>query len=265
MTVPLVDIGVNLMHRSFHTDREEAVRRAAEAGVTRMIITGTSVRSSEEAAAYAGGQPTGTLYSTAGVHPHDAKMCNPGTISRLRRLAAQPQVVAIGECGLDYNRDFSPRDVQRTWFDAQVKLACELRLPLFLHEREAFSDFVQILQSYGKELPPSVVHCFTGTGAELDAYVNMGLYIGVTGWICDERRGRHLRELVRRIPADRLLVETDAPFLTPRDLRPKPAGSRNEPLYLPHIVRTIAECTGRPFEEIAAQTTQNAVRLFGLA
>lgn len=264
MIRPFIDIGVNLMHRSFHADREEVVRRASEAGVEPLIVTGTSLRSSEEAAAYIGRQAAGTLYSTAGVHPHDAKQCSRETIDRLRRLAASPQVVAIGECGLDYNRDFSPRDAQRVWFEAQVELACELGMPLFLHEREAFGDFARILARYVGRYPAAVVHCFTGTGAELDAYVSMGLYIGITGWICDERRGVHLRELVKRIPSDRLLVETDAPFLTPRDLRPKPADSRNEPAFLPHIVRTIARCAGRPFEEVAAETTRNAERLFGL-
>jgi len=260
----MIEIGVNLMHRSFQADRDEVVARAHAAGVEALVITGTSVRSSAEAARYAARQP-GRLLATAGVHPHDAARCGADTLPQLRELAALPQVVAIGECGLDYNRDFSPRDVQRRWFAAQIELAGELGLPLFLHEREAFADFVALLGSAGEALPRAVVHCFTGTAAELDRYLQLGLYIGITGWICDERRGRHLRELVKRVPLDRLMVETDAPFLTPRDLRPQPAGGRNEPAFLPHIVRTVAGCIGRSEAEVADATTRTARTFFALA
>src|SRR5262249_4358658 len=146
------------------------------------------------------------------------------------------RVRAVGECGLDFNRDFSPRPVQERWFAAQLALAAALDKPVFLHERDAHARFVAIL----KEAPPvrGVVHCFTGTRAELDVYLEMGLHIGITGWICDERRGAGLAALVRHVPLDRLLVETDAPFLVPRDLRPRPA--HNEPAFLPHIAQTVA-------------------------
>lgn len=261
MNHPIVDIGVNLMHRSFHQDREQVVERAAANHVTPLIITGTSLRNSIEAARYAGRYP-GRLYATAGVHPHDAKSCSEETIAKLKELAALPQVVAIGECGLDYNRDFSPRDVQRKWFTEQVRLAVELNMPLFLHEREAFSDFMAILKEQGS--PKAVVHCFTGTQSELAAYLEMGFYIGITGWICDERRGQHLRNLVRMIPGNRLMIETDAPFLTPRDLKEKPADRRNEPAFLPHILQTIARFTGRPADEVAKETTETAAEFFGI-
>ncbi|WP_246061462.1 TatD family hydrolase [Paenibacillus oralis] len=256
-----IDIGVNLMHRSFHRDREQVVERAAAKGVAPLIITGTSLRSSEEAARYAADHP-GKLYTTAGVHPHDAKSCNKETIERLRQLAQLPQVVAIGECGLDYNRDFSPRDVQRKWFAEQIRLALELNLPLFLHEREASADFTSILKEHG--VKKAVVHCFTGTEAELKTYLALGFHIGITGWICDERRGRHLQNLAAIIPPDRLMIETDAPFLTPRDLKDKPADRRNEPAFLPHIVETIAPCTGRNAAEVAEMTTQTAREFFGI-
>lgn len=258
---PLVDIGVNLMHRSFQQDREQVVDQAVKEQVGQLIITGTSLRSSMDAARYAGRRP-GTLYATAGVHPHDAKSCNEATILKLRELAALPQVVAIGECGLDYNRDFSPREAQRQWFAAQVQLAVELHMPLFLHEREASADFAAILKEH--EVKKAVVHCFTGTYAELKTYLNMGYHIGITGWICDERRGRHLLDLVRQIPLDRLMLETDAPFLTPRDLAPKPADGRNEPKYLPHVLRAVARCLGKTPEEVAQATTRTAAEFFGL-
>lgn len=197
----IIDIGVNLMHRSYNQDREQVVERAAANGVSPLVITGTSLRNSMEAARYASRLP-GKLYSTAGVHPHDAKSCTDETMKQLKQLAAQPQVVAIGECGLDYNRDFSPRDVQRKWFAEQIDLALEQDMPLFLHEREAFSDFIATLKE--QSVRKAVVHCFTGTLPELKAYLEMGFHIGITGWICDERRGKHLKELVRMIPLDRL-------------------------------------------------------------
>jgi TatD DNase family protein len=262
MSHSIVDIGVNLMHRTFHPDRELVVERALANDVTPLIITGTSLRNSLEAARYAGRYP-GNLYATAGVHPHDAKSCNEETIKKLKELAALPQVVAIGECGLDYNRDFSPRDVQRKWFTEQARLAVELKMPLFLHEREAFSDFITILKD--NAVQKAVVHCFTGTYAELKAYLEMGFHIGITGWICDERRGKHLRDLVRMIPIDRLMIETDAPFLTPRDLKEKPTEGRNEPAFLRHILQAVAKCIGRPAEEVAKATTQTAADFFGLS
>ncbi|TCM89137.1 TatD DNase family protein [Paenibacillus sp. BK033] len=259
MTNSIIDIGVNLMHRSFHEDRDQIVARAAENQVTPLIITGTSLRNSVEAARYAG-RYAGKLYSTAGVHPHDAKNCDEGTICKLRELAAMRQVVAIGECGLDYNRDFSPRDVQRKWFGEQIRLALELDMPLFLHEREASTDFVGMLKEHGVQ--NAVVHCFTGTLQELKTYLEMGCHIGITGWICDERRGKHLRDLVRIIPLDRLMIETDAPFLTPRDLKEKPKDGRNEPAILPHILQAVAECIGKPADEVARATTQTAKAFF---
>jgi TatD DNase family protein len=261
----LVDIGVNLAHASFRHDRDAVITRACAAGVTTMIVTGTSVPSSRAADVLARTRP-GTLFATAGVHPHDARHCDDATIPALRALASERgTVVAIGECGLDFNRDFSPRPVQEQWFESQVALAAELGLPLFLHERDAHARFVEILGRHRASLTGGgVVHCFTGTGAELDAYLAMDLHIGITGWICDERRGTHLRELVRRVPLERLMLETDAPFLAPRDLRPRPHGGRNEPGLLPHVLVVVAECLGRAPAEVAAATTATARRLFRL-
>ena len=145
-----------------------------------------------------------------------------------------------------------------------MELAVELRKPLFLHSRDAFPKFSDLLRAHKNEIPKTVAHCFTGEKAELHAYLDLGLHIGITGWICDERRGRHLLELVREIPADRLLLETDSPYLTPRDLRPQPKARRNEPSLLPHVLRALARALGRPAEQIAAETTRNARRFFGL-
>ncbi|MCX7962804.1 MAG: TatD family hydrolase [Burkholderiales bacterium] len=256
----LVDIGANLTHAAFRADLEAVLARARAAGIATILVTGTSVVESRAAAALAAAHPG--LYATAGVHPHHARDFDAATIPALADLARQPRVVAIGECGLDFHRDYSPRPAQERCFVAQLELALALGLPLFLHSREAHPRFAEIVRAYRP--PRAVAHCFTGTREELHAYLDLGLYIGITGWICDERRGTHLRELVRDIPRERLLVETDAPYLVPRDLAPPPKGRRNEPAFLPHIVRALARALGRPAQEVAAETARNARALFAL-
>jgi TatD DNase family protein len=260
----LVDIGINLTHRSFDRDRDEVIARGLRAGVGTLIITGTSARDSQRAAALARERPA-TSFSTAGVHPHHAAECDATTINTLRALAADPNVVAIGECGLDFNRDFSPRDVQEKWFEAQLELAAEVQLPVFLHERDAADRMVAILGKHRARLSGGIVHCFTGTTATVERYLALDLHIGITGWICDERRGADLVAAVRSIPLDRLMIETDGPFLLPRTLPPGVAhGRRNEPAFLPEVVRALARATGRTEDEIATVTTRNARRFFGL-
>jgi TatD DNase family protein len=226
-----------------------------------IIVTGTTVEESREAALLADAHPD-LLFATAGVHPHHARDCNADTIPRLREILELPRVVAIGECGLDFNRNYSPHPDQEEWFVAQLELGLALKKPLFLHSRDAHPRFAEILRSHKVE--KAVAHCFTGGKEELHAYLDLGLYIGITGWICDERRGRHLLDLVREIPKDRLLLETDAPYLVPRDLRPRPKARRNEPAFLPHIARAVARALGRPLEELAAETARNAAALFSL-
>jgi TatD DNase family protein len=253
----LVDIGANLTHPSFQHDLEGVVARARAAGVEDVVVTGTTPAESEVATGIA--ERFG-FHATAGVHPHHARDCNESTIPELRRIARHPRVVAIGECGLDFNRNYSPHPDQEKWFVAQLELGLELGLPLFLHSRDAHPRFSEILSHH--KIKHAVAHCFTGEKEELHAYLDLGLYVGITGWICDERRGTHLLQLVRDIPADRLLLETDAPYLTPRDIRPQPKSRRNEPSFLPHILNTVARALGKPPAEVAAQTTQNAQRLF---
>jgi TatD DNase family protein len=257
----IIDIGVNLAHKSFGADRAQVIARALDAGVVQMIVTGTSEANSREAQAIAATRP-GVLYSTAGVHPHDARSCTDHTIPALRELATSPGVVAVGECGLDFNRDFSPRPVQERWFAAQLALAGELRLPVFLHERDAHARFVSIVTEHRANLVDFVVHCFTGTAAELDTYLELGACIGITGWICDERRGADVRKLTARIPLDRLMIETDAPFLAPRDIKPRIA--RCEPMHLPHILAAIAAERREEIAVVAAATTATARRVFRL-
>ncbi|MBN1237185.1 MAG: TatD family hydrolase [Gammaproteobacteria bacterium] len=258
----LTDIGVNLAHDSFDRDRADVIARAQSAGVTRMIVTGTSVTASVQAAALAA--TDARLYATAGIHPHHAVELDEHSIDSLRGLLRQPRVVAVGECGLDYFRNYSPRDAQRSAFDAQLELAAECRLPVFLHQRAAHEDFVEHVAKARGDLTGGVAHCFTGGPEELEAYLELDLYIGVTGWICDERRGGELRAALPKLPLDRLLLETDAPYLLPRDLEDKPRNRRNEPCYLPHVLERVAGIMQRPAAEIAAAAAANTERLFNL-
>ncbi|MDP8984881.1 MAG: TatD family hydrolase [Pseudomonadota bacterium] len=258
----LIDIGSNLTHESFTADRAEVIERAALAGVTRQIVTGADFASSSAAAALAAAKPT-QLWSTAGVHPHHAASFDPARRDDFLELLQHPRVVAVGECGLDYFRNICPPATQRAAFVAQLEIAAAVGRPVFLHQRGAHEDFRAILGDFRGTLR-GVAHCFTGDSAQLEDYLELGLCIGVTGWVCDERRGADLREAVPRIPADRLMVETDAPYLLPRDLVPRPKSRRNEPRYLPHIAGIVAALRDEPLESLAAASTQTAIKLFDL-
>lgn len=259
----LIDIGANLTHDSFAHDLEDVIDRAREQGVGRMVVTGADEAHSRAAHALAGQYP-GYLYATSGIHPHHATECSDRSLAVLEQLAGYPEVVAVGECGLDFFRDFSPREVQEKAFEAQLELAVSLQMPVFLHQRDAHDRFLHILARYRDRLPRAVAHCFTGDGNELAAYLDLDLHIGITGWICDERRGHHLCDLVGRIPPERLMIETDAPYLLPRDLDPKPKDRRNEPMYLAHVCAAVARCMGATAEQVGAATTGTAIAFFGL-
>jgi TatD DNase family protein len=259
----LIDIGANLTHSSFAADLDQVIRAAVAAGVDRQVVTGTDLASSRAAAELAARHPR-MLWSTAGVHPHHAASFERGLRAHLEELLALPAVVAVGECGLDYFRDLSPRPAQRAAFVAQLEIAAGTGKPVFLHQRDAHEDFTAILTEHRAALSGGVAHCFTGGPEQLEAYLGLDLSIGITGWVCDERRGGALRAAVPRIPRDRLLLETDAPYLLPRDLAPPPKSRRNEPAYLAHIAATVAALRGESLASIAAASTQNAVRLFGL-
>jgi TatD DNase family protein len=259
----LIDIGVNLGHDSFAADRPAVIARARAVGVMQLIITGASAAGTREALALAQAEPR-HLFATAGVHPHHATELNAQLLAELAQLARAPEVVAVGECGLDYFRDLSPRDVQQRAFHQQLELAAQLRKPVFLHEREAHDDFVSIVREHRASLVGGVAHCFTGSAAQLQRYLQLDLAIGITGWICDERRGAHLLALAREIPAAALLLETDAPYLLPRDLVPRPGSRRNEPLYLPHIAQVVARARGESVEQVSAAATAASRALFKL-
>ncbi|MFZ5601178.1 MAG: TatD family hydrolase [Pseudomonadota bacterium] len=263
MPFPLVDIGINLTDSSFAPDRAAVIDAARQAGVGTLILTGTDLVSSQQALALCAEYGDG-LYCTAGVHPHYAKEWSDQHREEMLALTRHDRVVAIGETGLDYNRNLSPPEQQRRVFEQQLALAADTGLPLFLHERDAADDQVALLRRFRNRISGGVAHCFTGTAEVMQQYLALDLHIGITGWICDERRGLHLREQVKEIPLNRLLLETDGPYLLPRDLQPKPKSRRNEPKYLPHIATVVAECVGMSPEELAAVTTANAEGLFGL-
>jgi TatD DNase family protein len=263
MPCTLIDIGANLAHDSFDDDRDAMMQRAAEAGVATMIVTGSSDDSNVRACELAEAHP-GVLFSTAGVHPHHASDYTDESDALIRRLVRNDIVVAVGECGLDYFRNFSPREAQLDAFRRQLDIAKETGLPVFLHQRDAHDDFIEVLEPALPDLSRAVAHCFTGEGESLREYLAMGLYIGITGWICDERRGKHLHDIVHVIPDDRLLIETDAPYLLPRTIRPKPKTRRNEPMYLTEVLKTVAEARGQSEEHVARITTENARRFFNL-
>jgi TatD DNase family protein len=259
---PLIDIGINLAHDSYDADRDAVLARAQAAGVVQMVITGSTLESTRRAVALARAHP-GRLFATAGVHPHHASELGAEREAELEELASASEVVAVGECGLDYFRDFSPRGAQRRAFHRQLALALRLGKPVFLHQRNAHADFVSILREHGGAWR-GVAHCFTGSAEELSVYLELGLAIGITGWICDERRGSHLAALMPQIPAERLLLETDGPYLLPRDLSPKPASRRNEPAFLPRIAATVARARGETVESLARSSSAAARALFHL-
>lgn len=259
-STPLVDIGANLTHESFQRDLSDVIARARAANVTTMIVTGTDVAHAKQALQMA--QQYAGIYATAGVHPHDASGWNDTVAQEMRQLYRMPEVVAVGECGLDFNRNFSTPEQQERAFEAQLALAAESGLPLFLHERDAGKRMQDILRSWRNDISQAVIHCFTADQETLHGYLDLDLHIGLTGWICDERRGHHLRDMVRDIPLDRLMVETDCPYLLPRNLPAKLKGRRHEPALLPWIVKEIARWHDVSDTELGAATTRTAQRFF---
>ena len=263
MQPELVDIGVNLGDKAFDKDRDDVVERALEAGVTTMILTGTTLEESQKTLALTE-QYNSHCYTTAGIHPHYAKDATDQHFAELKDMYALDNVVAVGEAGLDFNRDFSPRPVQELVFEKQIELAIETGKPLFCHERDASKRFADIVKSYRDDICDLVVHCFTADKESLYRYLDQDLHIGITGWVCDERRGFHLHPLLNDIPANRLMVETDCPYLLPRTLKPKPKSRRNEPAFLGEVIAMIAKQAGKPAEQVAAETTTTARTFFRL-
>ena len=260
----LTDIGVNLTNDRFNKDRDAVIARAQHAGIHRQIITGTNLASSQQALQLSldhGAESQ--LYATAGFHPHSASENDTQSWVQLSQLWQHKNVVAIGETGLDFNRNFSTPTAQLTSFEKHLQAAADIQLPLFLHERDAADAFLELLSDYRHQIDKAVLHCFTGTDVFLRQLLDLDIHIGITGWICDERRGGHLHDAVKLIPQNRLMLETDAPYLLPRDMRPKPKSSRNEPAYLRHICQRVAHYRGQSEGSLAQQSEATVVDFFG--
>ncbi len=263
----LIDIGVNLAHKSFNQTLTSVVGRAKDANISKLIITGTSEQASkrgldickELSEVY-----PDMIYTTCGLHPHYAEEFNDETYENLKNIAADKRVVAIGETGLDFNRNYSLPKEQEKAFENQLQLAAELKLPIFLHERDAHKKLLEIFCNYRDSIENAVIHCFTGNKEALFNYLDLDLYIGITGWICDERRGQGLKKIVRNIPINRLMVETDAPYLIPKTIENATKIQVNEPAFLPWVVKEIASHRIESEAEIARQTTINSTEFFNL-
>ncbi|WP_164557789.1 TatD family hydrolase [Massilia atriviolacea] len=263
LTPPLIDIGLNLASHRFSRDWKQVIARAHEAGVGRFILTGTSLATSREVALLTEQMAPGTGYFTAGVHPHYASGFDDDTLAQLRELLAHPNAVAVGETGLDYNRDLSPRMVQRAALEAHVALACTIGKPMFLHEREAAADLLAILDNFQGRLPKCVVHCFTGNEAVARAYIERGFYLGITGWVGQKNRNHDLLQALHAIPPARTMLETDAPYLTPPGYTPGIAG-RNEPAALARVAELLASARGVPVGQVRADAYAATLAFFGL-
>ncbi|WP_267404118.1 MULTISPECIES: TatD family hydrolase [unclassified Chryseobacterium] len=255
-----IDIGINLTNKQFYNEQEEIINRALDNGVEQMILTGTSVRRSKESAEIAEDYPE-IIFSTAGIHPHDAKSFNNESIHELRKLLRLDHVVSVGECGLDFDRDFSPRSIQEKCYRAQLELSIEVNKPLFFHERLAFKRFNEITDEYLSKLPKAVVHCFTGALEEAKIYLDKGFYLGFTGAISDQGRFKYLEEVIKYVPLDRIMIETDAPFMLPKNM-PRMQNRRNEPSFLPYVAQTIANVKKISISEVADETTEVAKSFF---
>ena len=262
----LIDIGVNLADASFDRDRDAVIERATAAGVGHMIVTGTGLDESERALALAE-QHSGTMRCTAGIHPHLATRWTDSPHEARERLGGvldNELAVAAGECGLDYFRNLSPPEAQRAAFAGQLELAAEHGKPVFLHQRDAHGDFLAILKEHEVGRLGGVAHCFTGGPGQAESYLELGLYIGITGWVLDERRNHDLLEAIPLFPLDRVLLETDSPYLLPRHPDVKPHRKRrNEPEFLPYVARALANKMRLDPEELAAAARGNTRKLFG--
>ncbi len=251
----LIDTHVHLNNDGLLRDLDGVISRAQTDGVNTFVVVGYDVASSERAVALA--ESDSRIWAVVGVHPHDAKEWSEAAADRLREWAKNPRVVAIGEIGLDFYRDLSPRDVQYAAFRAQITLARETGLPIVIHCRDAYPECLDLLEAEAQNVP-LVLHCFAGTRAEAERAWKNGWYLGVGGTVT-YKKNDDLREVVRAMPTDLLLLETDAPYLSPEPLRGK---FPNEPARVALVARYVAELRGEPLEDLAAQTGENARRLF---
>lgn len=251
-----VDAGVNITDKRVHMDT--LLDDCRHSNVSRVVAIGTTLSNSQQAADYASIHTQ--ILATAGIHPHYSKDAVESDYQQLKKLAARDEVVAIGECGLDFNRNFSPAEIQLQWFEKQLQLACELGKPVYLHERDAFPQQYALLERYSEHLVGGLVHCFTGTESEMEAYLGLGFHIGITGWLCDDKRGQALQNAVKSLPISHLILETDSPYLVPKSIRPRPKMSM--PSHIAVIAQRFCDITGHSIKDVEQQTSRNVAQLF---
>jgi len=256
----LFDSHCHLDDPAYDKDINEVIKRINKAGVAAIMIVGTSKRNSEKAVTIA--ESKSGFYASAGVHPHFAKKCSETTLHFLRNLAANPKIRAWGEIGLDFNRMYSPRQDQERWFIRQLEVADELNLPVIFHERDSGGRLLEIIKTHHKKGRKGVVHCFSGDKSELKQYLNLDFHIGITGILTIESRGAQLRDLVPAIPLERILIETDAPYLTPAPQ--KNHTMRNEPAFVKSVLLKLAEVIQEDPEYLAAVIWENTCRLYNV-
>lgn len=254
------DSHCHLDDKSYQSDREAVLERAREAGVTGFMVVGINLPTARKAIQLAETHPG--VFASVGIHPHDAAHCSEAVLEELVHLAEHEKVCAWGETGLDFNRMYSPHAVQEKWFARQLDIATRLNLPLIFHERDSNGRFLEMLKASGASSLRGVVHCFSGNRREMLAYLDLGLHIGITGIVTMRERGRALRDLVPLIPEDRLLVETDAPYLTPAPERNR--ARRNEPAFVKSVLLKVAKIRQTAPAAMAEITWRNTCHLYGL-
>jgi TatD DNase family protein len=256
----LFDSHCHLDDRAYDDDIQDVVKRMNAAGVAAAMIVGTTLPRSIKAVSVAESFPG--LYASVGIHPHDAKSCDEATLDTLINLAKNPRVYAWGEIGLDFNRMFSPRETQEKWLIRQLEIAAEQNLPVIFHERDSNGRLIEILRTHFKNVKSGVIHCFSGNRTELKQYLDLGLYIGITGIVTIKERGADLRKLVPLIPVERILIETDAPYLTPAP--EKNHTRRNEPAFVRSVLQKLSMVREEDPEYLSAKTWNNTCRLYGI-
>ena len=257
----LFDIACNFSSNRYDNDLDEVIKNAKNNNVTKFLVVSASINDVDKV--YSIYQKyRSDCFFTVGTHPHHANEINSESMKKMRILVKDLKPCSVGETGLDFFRNLSTLEEQIFAFEEQIKLSIEFNKPLFLHQRDAHDEFIKIIMKYKNDINKAVVHCFTGTQKQLDSYLNLGFYIGLTGWICDERRNVELRKSIKNIPLDRLMIETDSPYLIPRNLIIKPKNNRNEPSYLPHIAKEIADIINIDLSKLIDITYKNSISFF---
>ena len=257
-----IDIGVNLTHDELFNNLDKVINDMIDVNINNAIITSSCIDETYKALEIIDKYPS-IFYTTIGFHPHNAKEFKESNVSIIKELLNNKYVVAIGECGLDFYREYSTKREQVNCFEHHLSIASETKKPLFLHERDAFNDFYDMLKNHCDNLQNFVVHCFTSNKSNLIKYLDIGAYIGLTGWLTDTNRGFHLKDIIKLIPHDRIMIETDAPYLIPHNINFKHDGI-NQPAYLPYVAEAVALSMDLELNYLSTLTIENTKKFFNL-